>query len=1239
MSASMTCTCGLASCGCCMGLAPATPREVNNRAGLAQVAYRIGAYPQFKASLLAGLSSSKWPALTGLRTRDSADFSIALLDAAACAADVLTFYQERLAQESYLRTATERVSLQEMGKLIGYKLRPGAAAETWLAFALEAQRLPPATLSPDPGSFVTGIPAQLTLPVGLKVQSVPGPDERPQIFQTVAAIEARAEWNAMRVLPDEDVVPGFGATSAWLAGVDTQLQPGDKLLFVGAEFAADPNSDRWDLRTLVEVQPDAAARRTRVAWAEPLGSVAPASSTAAAPTVYALKAKAAVFGHNAPDWGGMNDDFKAAYLGLENKDQLSQAQRLEWPQFDIHGPALSGNGLHVQAVVSAQKAADALAAGLKADAAALARKGLASVGGLAASASALLEKAAALPGEIGKTAFDAVQHLPDAVGVVAERVMEPVKWLVVNGIVPMQSWITGAAGGLGSTAGAVGAIAGFLNGLPGIGQVFGGGGTVPGAPPFAALPANMWNPIFDRQSLDDFKNVLGPAVNQLGNELNDLAERGKNLRTANAAVLEAALANAAGAVYTALMQAELEVSPRLPYASADSVCSAAADLSAEARDKIPALVVAAALSDPRPGALLLLALAPMDDTDRQRELTVLGEELARMAALVQVRIANILQPTLQAGQLPPSPLDMGGGARALLLPIVAGVVGNAATAFHRSVARMMKAAASGIAEADRALLERIERLKLTPPARIFGGHDTATVSLERVFDGLLAGSHAVLKSPRYTELFRITALREVSRAEFAVAGKSTVLTLAGENLPLFAGSVRELTVLAQSKALARARTPITRVVRGNVVEVAGRVEGLQPGRRLLVQGRDALNGELVAHAATLVTATLRPDRTLLALEPPLARALMREGSLVFGNVAPATHGETGAQILGAGDAGRPHQRFDLKRLPLTWRSAANERGVDAELTVRVDDIAWQRRDTLYGAGPGERLYALASDESGRDWVQFGDGVNGARPASGNNNIRASYRQGLGLEGNVPAGRLTQLMSRPPGLKGVANPAAALGGSDPESAEQARRSMPLGTRTLGRTVSVRDYEDYALAFNGIAKAQAAVLELAEGPTVVVTIAGPAGEVLGEDHPVRLRLLSALRQTGDPHVRLLLLDHRAASFRIALKVRPDPAFEAARVLAAVDAALRLHFGFDARALGQAVLHSEIAAVAHAVPGVVAIDVDALYGGSWPGQGTPGNRPRLLARAMQAAGGQAQAAELLTLASGPLDRLETM
>ena len=114
-------------CNCCEGLTAQTPAEVNNRPGLSAVSYRVGTQSQFKASMIAALSDISHPTLQGLKTRDDDDFSIALLDAAATMADVLTFYQERIANESFLRTATERRSLLELGRLIGYELRPGAA--------------------------------------------------------------------------------------------------------------------------------------------------------------------------------------------------------------------------------------------------------------------------------------------------------------------------------------------------------------------------------------------------------------------------------------------------------------------------------------------------------------------------------------------------------------------------------------------------------------------------------------------------------------------------------------------------------------------------------------------------------------------------------------------------------------------------------------------------------------------------------------------------------------------------------------------------------------------------------------------------------------------------------------------------------------------------------------------------------------------------------------------------------
>src|SRR5271165_7530494 len=107
--------------------------------GQSSFAYRAGTYESFFAEMLARLSSSQYPALSGpagLKTRDADDPAIALCDAWAILADVLTFYQERIANEGYLRTATERRSVIELGRLAGYSLRPGVASNVYLAYTL-----------------------------------------------------------------------------------------------------------------------------------------------------------------------------------------------------------------------------------------------------------------------------------------------------------------------------------------------------------------------------------------------------------------------------------------------------------------------------------------------------------------------------------------------------------------------------------------------------------------------------------------------------------------------------------------------------------------------------------------------------------------------------------------------------------------------------------------------------------------------------------------------------------------------------------------------------------------------------------------------------------------------------------------------------------------------------------------------------------------------------------------------
>ena len=145
------------ACGCCDGVEPLTPLSTANRPGLSQLRYRMGSHSSFLETMIARLSSSDYPPLAGLTTRDADDPSIALLDSWATVADVLTFYQERIANEGYLRTATERRSVLELARLVGYTLRPGVSSSVFLAYTIDENS--------------TG---ETTIPAGSRVQSIPG---------------------------------------------------------------------------------------------------------------------------------------------------------------------------------------------------------------------------------------------------------------------------------------------------------------------------------------------------------------------------------------------------------------------------------------------------------------------------------------------------------------------------------------------------------------------------------------------------------------------------------------------------------------------------------------------------------------------------------------------------------------------------------------------------------------------------------------------------------------------------------------------------------------------------------------------------------------------------------------------------------------------------------------------------------------------------------------------------------
>ncbi len=115
------------TCGCCEGTSVETPQIIENLPGQPAITYRAGTVGDLPRIHAGALSSAELPALADLRTRDSDDFTIAFLDASSVVMDILTFYQERLANESYLRTAVQQRSLVELTRLIGYQPSPGVS--------------------------------------------------------------------------------------------------------------------------------------------------------------------------------------------------------------------------------------------------------------------------------------------------------------------------------------------------------------------------------------------------------------------------------------------------------------------------------------------------------------------------------------------------------------------------------------------------------------------------------------------------------------------------------------------------------------------------------------------------------------------------------------------------------------------------------------------------------------------------------------------------------------------------------------------------------------------------------------------------------------------------------------------------------------------------------------------------------------------------------------------------------
>ena len=349
---------------------------------------------------------------------------------------------------------------------------------------------------------------------------------------------------------------------------------------------------------------------------------------------------------------------------------------------------------------------------------------------------------------------------------------------------------------------------------------------------------------------------------------------------------------------------------------------------------------------------------------------------------------------------------------------------------------------------------------------------------------------------------------------------------------------------------------------------------------------------LVNEAAKVKRPPPDQQRPVLTLQTPLTFSYDPATVEIAANVVRATHGETADEVLGSGDGNTSNQQFELKKPPLTYVSAANTSGSESTLEVRVDGVLWRQNDSLYSLQPQEQAYIIRIEDDGTTSVIFGDGRGGARLPSGQENITARYRSGIGADGNVPAAKLSILKTRPQGIAEVINPLAATGGANKESLVAARTNAPPTARTLRRIVSLQDFQDFAQGFAGVAKAQAQALWDGSAQVVHITLAGVEGATVPETSALYQSLVAAIGQARDPLQQVQVASYAPILFNLEARVLLDHRYQAETVEPEIVKALWAAFAFEQRNFGQTVTSAEVIAATQSVAGVSAVDLNALY-----------------------------------------------
>lgn len=218
-------------------------------------------------------------------------------------------------------------------------------------------------------------------------------------------------------------------------------------------------------------------------------------------------------------------------------------------------------------------------------------------------------------------------------------------------------------------------------------------------------------------------------------------------------------------------------------------------------------------------------------------------------------------------------------------------------------------------------------------------------------------------------------------------------------------------------------------------------------------------------------------------------------------ILTVAQGETTSENPLGSSPGSQNLEFVLAHRPL----------IEGSLVVEVDEgtgfTAWSQVENFLNSDQTSRHYSLDIQADDTATVRFGNGVNGKIPPAGVDNVKATYRIGADVDGNVGSDTININRAGISFVNRVFNPRQASGwapkdGLTQQSLAELKIRGPASIRTLGRGITPADCETLAKEFvspstgsKPVARAKA-VEETFGVKTIEVIVVGSGGALLSE-----------------------------------------------------------------------------------------------------------------------------------------------